>query len=68
MNIKFTSIFVTVFIIGGSMGFSIAHERPAQSSTVSIPAVADLPRPGSPELHDQVTQPRYSLVTQPASS
>ena len=68
MNAKFASIFVTVFIIGGSMGFSIAHESAPQSPTLSVPAAADLPRPGSPELHDLVTQPRYPLVAQPASS
>jgi hypothetical protein len=67
MSVKFKSIFVAAFIAGGLMGFSIYHEAPAQSSAFSVPATAKLPLPGSPELHDLATQPRYPLVTQPAS-
>jgi hypothetical protein len=62
MSAKFASIFVTAFVLGGWMGFSIAQppaqETLAQSSTYSVPAAASLPRPGSPELHDLVAQPR----------
>ena len=67
MSVKFKSVFVAAFIAGGLMGFSIYYETPVESSAISVPATAKLPRPGSPELHDMATQPRYPLITQPAA-
>ena len=61
MSIKSTSIFFSALIFVGWMGFSMVQEPLVQSSTITAPAAASLPRPGSPVLHDLATQPRYPL-------
>lgn len=61
MSIKLTSILVVTVFLGGWAMLSIMREALVQSSPISTPAAASLPRPGSPELHDLATQPRFLL-------